>query len=96
MLLKKVALIISSLFDKFKRDNFWAPFLKASEVTPKNGGGEGSISILVGNSYTWRIFNSFKKELKIRSSIEFMMQHKDIASLFQQLLNLYNNKNNNN
>ena len=51
MLLKKVALIISSLFDKFKRDNFWAPFLKASEVTPKNGGGEGSISILVGNSY---------------------------------------------
>ena len=51
MFLKKVVLIKSSLFDKFKRDNFWAPFLKASEVTTKNGGGEGSISILVGNPY---------------------------------------------
>ena len=52
MFLKKVALIKSSLFDKFKRDNFWAPFLKASEVTTKNGGGEGSISILVGSPYS--------------------------------------------
>ena len=42
---------MASLFDKFKRDNFWAPFLKASEVTAKNGGDEGSISILVGNPY---------------------------------------------
>ena len=49
MFLKKVALIMSSLFDKFKRDNFLAPFLKAFEVTTKNGGGGGSISILVGN-----------------------------------------------
>ena len=46
MLLKKVA-----LFDKFKKGNFLAPFSKASEVTTKNGGGEGSISILVVNSY---------------------------------------------
>ena len=45
---------------------------------------------------TWRIFNSEKKVLEIPSSIEFMMQHKDVASLFQQLLNLNNNKNNNN
>ena len=45
-----------------------------------------------------RIFNSEKKVLEIRSSIEFMIQSKDIASLFQQLLNLNNNnkKNNNN
>ena len=42
---------MSSLFDKFKRDNFWVPFLKASEVATKNGGDEGSISILVGNPY---------------------------------------------
>ena len=42
---------MSSLFDKFKRDNFLAPFLKAFEVTTKNGGGGGSISILLGNPY---------------------------------------------
>ena len=51
MFLKKVALIMSSLSDKFKRDNFGAPFLKALDGTTKNGGGKGSIFILVGNSY---------------------------------------------
>ena len=41
MFQKYVALIMSSdssLFDKFKNDNFWAPFLKASEDTTKTGG----------------------------------------------------------
>ena len=42
---------MSSLFDKFKKDNFLAPFLKSSKGTTKNGGGEGSISILEGNPY---------------------------------------------
>ena len=51
MFVKKVALIMSSLFDKFKRDNFGVPFLKASDGTTKNGGGKGSIFILVGNPY---------------------------------------------
>ena len=35
---KKVILIMLSLFDKFKRDHFWGPFLKAS-------GGSTKISI---------------------------------------------------
>ena len=45
---KKIVLISS-------KENFFVPFLKASELTPKNG-GEGSISILVSNSYK-RSFN---------------------------------------
>ena len=47
---------------------------------------------------TWQIFCSEKEVLVIWLSIEFMMQHKDkdIASLFQQLLNLNNNNNSNN
>ena len=34
---------MSSLFDKFKEDNFELLFQKASEGTTKNGGGEGSV-----------------------------------------------------
>ena len=33
MFFKKVVLVILSLFDKIKRDNFWGPFLKASGST---------------------------------------------------------------
>ena len=32
---KKVVLIMSFLFDKFKRDNFWGPFWKTSVGTTK-------------------------------------------------------------
>ena len=38
MFLRNVVLIMLSLFDKFKRDNFWGPFLKAL-------GGSTKISI---------------------------------------------------
>ena len=64
---------MSSLFDKFKRDNFWAPFLKASEVTTKNGGGEGSIAILVGSPYTKNIIEKsahLRFELTLSYEIE--------------------------
>ena len=43
MFLEKVALIMSSLFDKFKRDNFIEPFLKTSDGTTKNGGGKDQV-----------------------------------------------------
>ena len=42
---------MSSLLDKLKRDNFWAPFQKESDGTTKSGGAHGSIFILVGDPY---------------------------------------------
>ena len=43
---------------------------------------------------TWQIYNSEKANLyiRIRNSI-MMIKHKDIASLFQQLLKMNNNNN---
>ena len=78
MFLKKVALIMSSLFDKFKRDRFWAPFLKASDGTTENGGGKGSIFILVGNPY--------KSELNMLPPLHKL--NKNVAKL-QNIVQLY-------
>ena len=62
---------MSSLFDKVKRDNFLAPFLKASEATTKNGGVGGSISILVGNPY---------KKMETKCGFHFLRHTKERQS----------------
>ena len=63
---KKVELMVLSLFDKFKRDNFWRPFLKTSGVTRKFSIHFYSNEqfLLLGFSYNHIIENQHKNLVK--------------------------------
>ena len=73
---------MSSVFYKFKKDNFWAPFLKVSEVTTKNGGGEGSISLLIGSPYVPKSLEQVLGQIKIGPHLQALQKERGFLTAF--------------
>ena len=85
---------MSSLFDKFKRQ-YLSTFLKSIGHTTKNGGGNGSIFILVGNPYrnlnqnkclSLRVLESSRAEMAAHGLLDFWpCKRKQTSSLWSPI-----------